>query len=118
MSVFGIDNGIPNTTRTVIAGTSPVTVLDATSKSGLSVAGVLLVNVSGGSLTPVVDVYDGATAYRLRDDATLADQAREVVALPEFIRLKKGDVVRVTANTGLHVFVSYVEIPANKAQVI
>lgn len=115
MSVFGIPSGIPLTARVSLSGSSATTIVDASEKSGLRVVGILLVNDSGGALTPVVDVYDGTTAFVLRDDASLADQAREVVSLPEFIHLKKGDKLRVTAGSGLKVFASYVEIPTTRA---
>lgn len=115
MSVFGIATGIPRTARKVLSGTGATTIVDATDKSGLSIVGIVLTNVSGSSLTPVVDVYDGTTAFRLRDDASLADQASSAVTLPDFVHLKKGDVLRVTANTGLHVFASYIEVPTTKA---
>lgn len=116
MSVFGIDAGIPRTARTVLSGSSATTIVSAADRSNIYLVGLLLTNVSGGALTPIVDVYDGTTAYRLRDDATLADQGKEQVTLPDFVHLKKGDVLRVTANTGLHVFASYIEVPANQTQ--
>lgn len=116
MSVFGIDNGIPRTAHAVLSGSSATTIVNATDRSNIYLVGLALINVSGGALTPVVDVYDGTTVFKLRDDASLADQAREVLALPEFVHVKKGEVLRVTANTGLHVFASYVEVPANQTQ--
>lgn len=116
MSVFGIDSGIPRTARAVLSGTGATTIVSAADKSNIYLVGLLLTNASGGSLTPVVEIYDGTTAFRLRDDATLADQAKEAVVLPDFVHMKKGDVLRVTANTGLHVFASYIEVPANQTQ--
>lgn len=114
MSVFGLPFGIPNTERKTLSGTSETTILSAGDKK-IAIVGILLVNASGGGLTPIVDLYDGSTAFPIRDDATLADQGREVVTLPEFIRMKPNDVLRVKSNTGLTVHVSYVDMTtANK----
>lgn len=114
MSVFGINSGVLGTERIVLSGTGATTIVDATNKSGLAVVGILLVNNSGGPLSPVVDVYNGTTAFRLRDDVALADQAREVLSLPEFVRLKPGDLLRVTANTGLTVFASFIDMTVSR----
>lgn len=110
MSAFGYQDGQRETARGTLSNTSVTTLLDAsTGSNALDVVSVILVNHSTGTLTPVVDVYDGTTAFILRDNANLADQAREVVDLGgAFIRLKRGDKLRLTANANLSWFVSYI----------
>lgn len=111
MGIYGIDSGLPFTESYILSDTSATTVLDATSR-GLTLAGLKLVNKSGGPLTPVVDVYKAGTAYVLRDNASLADTADDIVSLPaDYYALPKGALLRVTANAGLHVHVSYLENP-------
>jgi hypothetical protein len=116
MSVFGINAGVPGTTRAVLANGNATTVLDATNKSGLRVVGILLTNHSGGAVTPIVDVYDGSTAFIVRDNASLSDTASTSVTLPGFIHLHRDDVLRVTAAANVTVIVSYVDITASGAQ--
>lgn len=107
MSAWGYHDGQRATERGTLADTSATTILDASTQA-YDVVSIILVNHSTGALTPVVDVYDGTTAYPLRDDASLADQAREVVDIGDFIKLQRGDVLRITANANLTWFVSYV----------
>lgn len=111
MGIYGIDSGLPFTESYILSDTSATTVLDATSR-GLTLVGMTLVNTSGGALTPAVDVYKSSTAYVLRDNASLADTVAEIVSLPAgYYALPKGALLRVTANAGLHVHVSYLENP-------
>lgn len=117
MSVFGFHSGSPRTEQGIISGTSAVTILDTASdlpnQEG-TVIGIVMTNLSNGALAPVVDVYDGTTAYVLRDDANLADKATEEIVLPGgFYKLVRGDSVRITANTGLHWHISFIEPNAN-----
>lgn len=110
MSGFGFADGQRQSDYGTLSDTSVTTLLDASTGTvnALDVASIVLVNHSGGALTPVLDVYDGTTAYPLRDDASLANQAREVVDVGEFLRLKRGFKLRLTANANLTWFVSYV----------
>ncbi len=115
MSVFGLPYGIPNTERKTLSGTSATTILSAGDKK-LVIVGILLVNASGGALTPIVDLYDGSTAFPIRDNASLSDNTAENVAIPSFIRMKPSDVLRVTSASGLTVHVSYLDLTtSNKA---
>lgn len=115
MSVFGISNGVVNGKRVTLSDTSATTVVDSTGRSGIVITGILLVNHSGGSRTPVIDIYDGTTAFPVRDDVALADQGAEDVKLAGgSLRLRKGDVLRVTGNTGLTVHVSYIDMAVSR----
>jgi len=115
MSVFGIGNGVVNGERVTLSGTSATTVVDSTGRSGIVITGILLVNHSGDARAPIIDIYDGTAAFRVRDDATLADQGAEDVKLAGgSLRMKKGDVLRVTANTGLTVHVSYIDMAVSR----
>ncbi len=115
--MFGFVNGVLIGNRVILAGGTATTLVDATDKSGIVVTGILMTNISGSSRTPVVDVYDGSTAYVVRDNAALADTASENVKLPGGdrgeLRLRKGDLLRITSDTGVHVQVTYVDMTAN-----
>jgi len=116
MSIFALPFGVPNTTRQVVAGAGATTLVTVASNAPSAfVVGILVVNNTGGALTPVLDLYDGTTAFIIRDNTSIADQAREVVTLPEFIQMRPGDVLRITGGTGLSVFVSTVTPQISKA---
>lgn len=116
MSAFGYHDGQRATYRVVLSGTSATTLLDASNRR-FHITGIKLVNHSGSTLTPIVDVYDGTTAFKLRDDVELFDQREEDLTLPgDYVVMNLGDKLRITANSNLSVFVSYI-IPAKGAMV-
>lgn len=109
MSAFGFHDGQRATYRVILSGTSATTLLDADERR-FHIVGIKLVNHSGGALTPVIDLYDGTTAFILRDNANLADQASETVELPgDFVAMNIDDKLRITANSNLSVWVSYID---------
>lgn len=109
MSAFGFHDGQRATNRVVLSGTSATTLLDAADRR-FHVLGIKLVNHSGGALTPVIDFYDGTTATILRDNKSLSDTADEIVEFPgDFGVMDLGDKLRITANSNLSVWVSYID---------
>lgn len=109
MSAFGYHDGQRATYRVILSGTSATTLLDAASRR-FHIVGIKMTNASGGALTPIIDIYDGSTAFILRDNATLADTATETLVLPgDFVVMNLTDKLRITSATGLSVWVSYID---------
>jgi hypothetical protein len=114
MSIYGIDRGTPGSESVILSDTSATTIISGSLDQPRALVGLKLVNASGGPLTPVVDVLIDAVAYVLRDNASLADQASEIVTLPgDVYIIPRGADLRVTANANLHVHASYIDTPRN-----
>lgn len=111
MSIYGFQGGLPQTAYGTLAGTSATKIIDADALAGpreCVVLGIVITNHSGGALTPILDLYNGTTAYIIRDNVNLADTATETISLPEFYKLDRGNSIRITADSGLSWHVSYI----------
>lgn len=106
MSAYQISNGLPRTIPITLTDGSATTILTATRR--FMVVGIVLVNHSGGALTPTVDLYRSSTQFILQDAESLADEASFKVELPgDFVHLQINDLIRVAAAANLTAWISY-----------
>ncbi len=112
MSLFGLERGLPQTESMNFTGTSPVNMLTATGSgkdSGLDVTQIIVSNNDGSARAITISRYDGTTAYPIMTAKSIP--ANDYIALECFIRLVRGDSIRVTPATAnsITVHVNYMQ---------
>lgn len=106
MSLHGLVTGIPQTERAILTDTS-ATVLLTASENGNFVHSIYVAETSGNATTVIIDMYDGATAYKLTGTRSIA--ANDDLWLLVDQHIERGWTVRATASAGnrLHTHVTH-----------
>ncbi len=112
MSVFGLQSGQPQTESANLTSTSAVNMLTATGpgkENGLDVTQIIVANPDSSARTITVSRWDGTTAWPIIPGKSIP--ANDIYAVEVFIRLVRGDSIRVTPGNAaaITVHVNYIQ---------
>jgi hypothetical protein len=97
MSLFGLQRGQPQTESANFASTSAVNMLTATGPgkdNGIDVTQIIVANPDASARTITISRWDGSTAWPIL--AAKSIPATDLYAIEVFIRLLRGESIRVT----------------------
>lgn len=109
MSAFGYHDGQRATVSFLLANGNATTLLNGSTRR-YHIASVRMINHSGSTVNPVIDVYDGTTTKVFRGNKDLTDTSDETIDMPGgFLVLDANQSLRITAAANVSVFVAYVD---------
>lgn len=107
MSVnIAISGGLSPPKMTSITSGARTSVFSASNAKGWVITGVNLYNTTGGSLTALLEYYDGTTYWPIDNPSVASAASARCTALDSVpLRLKPTDSIHITSTSGIRVAV-------------